>query len=88
MRSAVWLQLALATTIVACARPRPSDQGARDWALIRPPEITDLAAPRGTRLVPTAPQSEWLRQEAFDSEGQCDDARQKNAQTAITHFML
>lgn len=76
--------MALAVMIVACAGPRPSGQGSHDWGLIRPPEIADPQAPRGWRLIPGAPQSEWVRQGTFDNEGQCDDARQKNAQTAIT----
>jgi hypothetical protein len=51
--------------------------------LIRPPEVADPQAPRGFHLVPTAPQSEWLRQASFDTEAECDDARQANAETAI-----
>jgi hypothetical protein len=83
-RSVVWWSIVLALLVGGCAHRRPPGEAGADWALIRPPEIADLAAPRGTRLVSAAPQSEWLRQDTFDSEGECDDVRQKNAQTAIT----
>jgi hypothetical protein len=52
--------------------------------MIRPPEVADAQAPRGYHLVTTAPPSEWLRQARFDTEGECYDARETNAETAIT----
>ena len=78
------MALALAAMAIACAGPHPSSRTANGWALIRPPEVADPQAPRGYRLIPGAPQSEWLRQATFDSEAQCDDARQNDAQTAIS----
>jgi hypothetical protein len=65
----------------ACAslRLRP----ATPWALVEPPEVADVAAPRGYRLLPGAPLAEWRAAGRYASAEECEAARTERFLDAI-----
>jgi hypothetical protein len=62
---------------VACHRARPA------WILMHPPEVRDESYPRGYRLLPAAPMSEWRRVAAFDTQDACEAARRRDVDDSI-----
>ena len=59
----------LLAAVVACSGMGVSRRGR--WLLMQPPEVEDETAPRGHRLVPGAPLSQWHEVAALGSEEEC-----------------
>lgn len=72
-----------ALALVAACGPVARTEGGRGWLLVQPPELADPSAPRGRRLVPTAPITSWKDVGTFPTETACDEARRVGTDTAI-----
>lgn len=79
MRSARVLSLLLLVGSAACAPRRP----AGPWLLVHPPGVQDPSAPRGIRLLPQAPISEWQPQGAFRTQEECAQAKKARIDKTI-----
>ena len=64
----------LAGVAAGCVHPAAHER----WRLMRPPEVSDAAAPRGTRLLPKAPLGEWHQVAILDSETACHAAKKRD----------
>jgi hypothetical protein len=53
------------------------------WRLIQPPEVEDAGAPRGRRLVSSAPTSQWHEVAALGSEAECLEAKRAEIDRTI-----
>ena len=62
---------------------RPPTVASPNWILVSPPEVADAGSPRGIRLLPAAPVSEWHAVAAFDTEEGCNASRLARTNDAI-----
>jgi len=84
MRSGKTLLAACVLVCAGCAKHVGSGLGtAARWVLLSPPEVDDAGFPRGRRLVPQAPLTEWRREAVLDGEEACERARRANIDATI-----
>jgi len=82
LRSALlWAGVCLA--IAGCMRSRLPAATSDDWVLVHPPEVREEGRPRGYRLLPEAPLSDWRPQASFATEVECNQAQRKNIDDSI-----
>jgi hypothetical protein len=73
----------VALALIAACAPAGRTAGSQGWRLVHPPEVADPTAPRGRRLVPTAPIGSWKDVGSFPTETACDEARRVDTDTTI-----
>jgi hypothetical protein len=69
--------------LAGCVRFRAPAATPGDWVLVHPPEVREEGRPKGYRLLPDAPLSDWRPQASFATEVECDQARRKNTDDSI-----